>query len=134
MDPNFWGPSAWKFLHSITMAYKDTPSDKDKKIMKQFVNIVGLVLPCEKCKYYYYKHLEKIPLTDEILSNKKLLINWLIDIHNDVNLYNNKKQLTYDDAINKLINKNTIPNKIKINYNYILLFIIITLLAIELKK
>jgi hypothetical protein len=45
MDPEFWGPSAWKFLHSITMSYPSEPTDKEKKVYKKFFEILGLVLP-----------------------------------------------------------------------------------------
>ena len=39
----------------------------------------------------YLIHIKKIPLTNEILSSKENLINWLILIHNEVNKINKKK-------------------------------------------
>ena len=37
MEAKIWGPHAWIFLHSITMAYPENPTDNDKKYMKIFL-------------------------------------------------------------------------------------------------
>ena len=36
MNPEVWGPPAWTFLHSITLAYPDNPSDIDKSNYENF--------------------------------------------------------------------------------------------------
>ena len=36
MDPEVWGPHGWYFLHSITLAYPDNPTDDDKTYHKNF--------------------------------------------------------------------------------------------------
>ena len=36
MKKNFWGPSGWLFLHSVTFQYPDNPSDEDKYNYKVF--------------------------------------------------------------------------------------------------
>ena len=38
MNPKFWGPHAWIFLHSITLNYPKEPSDEDKKIITPAIN------------------------------------------------------------------------------------------------
>ena len=30
MNPEIWGPPAWMFLHSISLAYPKNPTDVDK--------------------------------------------------------------------------------------------------------
>ena len=38
MEPNIWGPSAWIFLHTITLQYPEKPTDDDKKKYYVFFN------------------------------------------------------------------------------------------------
>ena len=50
------------------------------------------------------KKIVKYKLTPEVLNSKKALIEWLIDIHNEVNKSNNKPELTYKEVIQTYIN------------------------------
>ena len=72
MDPEIWGPHAWIFLHSVTIAYPDNPSAQDKKNYKNFFYSLHNILPCQTCAHNYIGHLQKIPLTNNILSDKSL--------------------------------------------------------------
>ena len=38
MDPRIWGPPAWTFLHSVTLAYPDNPTETDRTNYKKFFN------------------------------------------------------------------------------------------------
>lgn len=105
IEPSIWGPSGWTFMHYITLSYPDEPTYQDKTNMKNFFNNVKNVLPCEKCRINFDKHLEKYPLSDDILNSRFDLINWLINIHNEVNIMNNKPVFTYEKAIHKLIHE-----------------------------
>ncbi|QKF93773.1 ERV/ALR sulfhydryl oxidase [Fadolivirus algeromassiliense] len=104
MKPDIWGPHAWIFLHSITLEYPDNPSDIDKSNMSNFIRTVGEVLPCQKCRENFKKHIDEHPLTDTVLLSKKNLVKWLIDVHNSVNLMNNKKTVSYEDALRNMLN------------------------------
>lgn len=110
INPSIWGRNAWDFLEHIVFAYPIKPTNIDKQNMKNFFNAIGPILPCEKCRVNYSSHLQKIPLTDTALSSRYNLINWLTQIHNQVNIMNNKPTMTYTDAVmnyhNKLSNKN----------------------------
>ena len=118
MDPEIWGPHAWIFLHSITVTYPENPTEEDKIKYKNFFNSLHEVLPCPGCAHNYQIHLKKYPLNDKILSNRKKLIIWLIDIHNEVNKINKKKTINYNEFVNIFNNKyvsknsNNITNKI----------------------
>jgi hypothetical protein len=100
--PEYWGRCAWIFLHSITMAYPDNPTDSDKLNYKNFFNSMKHVLPCHKCRINYSKHLISFPLTDRILSSRERLIDWIILIRNQTNRMNNKSLLTYDDVVDQI--------------------------------
>lgn len=81
MDTRFWGPSAWRLLHSITFAY--TPS-KDKAAMRQFFELLPFVLPCKFCRSNLISHYEQLPVEDA-LESRETLTKWLYTIHGLVN-------------------------------------------------
>lgn len=101
MDPNIWGPHAWTFLHNITLAYPKNPTESNKINIQKFIINMGHVLPCHKCKINFKDHLKDYPLTEKVISCRKELIEWLIDIHNCVNISNSKRVLSYTEALNE---------------------------------
>ena len=139
MDPEIWGPHAWVFLHSVTIAYPENPSLQDKQNYKIFFNSLHKVLPCAACAHNYISHLQKIPLTDNILSDKDKLIKWLISIHNEVNKINNKKIVSYQDFIkiyeNDYIPKNTNNNKLySITFIVPIIFVLLLIIFFIIKN
>ena len=95
------------------------------------------ILPCEKCKINYLNNLRSLPIENH-LDNKNTLFNWLIDVHNKVNIESGKKELTYDEVIdiyenmydksnnNVKSNKKFIQNK----WLYILFIVLLIILFI----
>ena len=136
MDPEIWGPHAWIFLHSITLNYPNNPTMYDKQHYKNFFINLHHILPCEWCSKNYIHHLQKYPI-DNYLNTKKNLVQWLINIHNEINIIFKKKTINYSEFIN--IYKN-IYNKKKSFFNFyhliificILIIIILTILSIYL--
>lgn len=112
IGPDVWGPHGWKFLHFVALAYSNTPSDDDKNNYKTFFTSIGNILPCSLCSKHYKDNLNKNPLTDKVLSNRRNLLYWTIDIHNEVNKINNKPELDYTTAIELI--KNNFQNNSKI--------------------
>lgn len=125
MKPDIWGPSGWLFLHTITLAYPINPSYVDKTNYKMFFNSLSSVLPCELCKKHYAQHLQEYPLTDDILSSKHNLTKWLVNIHNNVNKQNGKKEMSYEQFLNKYYKLYN-----PINYNFIIYFCIFILIIL----
>lgn len=127
INPNLWGPSGWKFLHYITLSYPDNPDKTIKETFKNFFTDLYKILPCEKCRLNYINHLKIYPINDNVLKNKESIVNWLINMHNLVNVINNKKEYTYTDFKNEYeIYDNTYNN----NQYFIIIFL--TLLFILL--
>lgn len=113
MEPQIWGKHAWIFLHSITMTYPENPSNEDKKIYKNFFESLDNVLPCVICKVNYKKHRNNVPI-DNFLHSRRSLVEWLINIHNQTNVMNNKPTIEYDEVINnfkKLYKKDNIKSE-----------------------
>jgi len=100
MNPDIWGPSAWMFLHSVSLAYPKNPTDIDRINYGNFFNNLQPILPCLKCSNNYLQHIQEEPIENH-LDNKESLVKWLINIHNKVNKLNNKNTLSYDKVIDK---------------------------------
>ena len=101
MDTNKWGKHGWIFLHYITFNYPDNPTQNDIDNYYTFFDSLKHTLPCNLCKVNYSNHLYKHSLLKG-LKNKKSLIKWLIDIHNENNQLLNKPILSYEKALCKL--------------------------------
>jgi len=98
MEPNIWGKHAWIFLHSVSMNYPDNPSNSDKKNYKDFFENIRFILPCEVCKKHFSQHIQQHPI-DSALKSKNKLVEWLIDVHNQVNISLHKPTMTYEQVI-----------------------------------
>lgn len=129
MKPDIWGPHAWIFLHSIALDYPETPTELEKMNMKNFINSMGEVLPCKKCRLNFKKHLQTYPLTESIFNNKQNLIKWFIDIHNSVNEMTFKNKLSYEEALKNILNKYDKNNNMMIII-LLLAIVIITIIVI----
>ena len=103
INPSKWGPPSWDFLFYIALSYPDAPTHEDKNNMSNFFTILGKVLPCYTCRDNYSSHLAKFPLEEEQLANRYNLINWLINIRNEVNRENNKPLVTYESIMNRYV-------------------------------
>ena len=130
MNPKFWGPGAWMFLHSITMNYPKNPTETDKEIYYNFFKNLEHVLPCEKCGYNYARHIQDYPI-ENVLHSRKLFVKWFIKIHNEVNKEIGNREYTYDEVIEdykyKLNNLDTDPTLVyKVIIAALILFIIFT--------
>lgn len=155
LGPDVWGPHGWKFIHFISLGYPRKPTDDDKNNYRNFFNIIPNILPCSICSNHFKENLIKYPLTDDIMNDRIKLLNWSIDMHNEVNLINNKPIIDYEQGLNLVINNFNIPleehikeNNIKESFtnsnvskkvyeqkdytNYILLFIVLVLVILYL--
>jgi len=98
MEPEIWGPSAWLFLHTVTFNYPKEPTIIDRNNYQDFFTSLQHVLPCPKCQKHYMMNLSKHPIQ---LQSRKHLVEWLLNVHNAVNIQNGKGVWTYDDLYDK---------------------------------
>lgn len=101
MDPNIWGSHAWLFLHTITLNYPENPTKFDKEHYKNFFENLSHVIPCDVCRDHYKQNIRKHPIQ---LESKESLAKWLHNIHNLVNVKNNKDEFEYEEFIKKYSN------------------------------
>jgi Erv1 / Alr family len=82
MDNSFWGPAAWRLIHSTAATY--TP---DKALsFKQFIYSLPGILPCGKCREHLSNNLARVyPLREVNLKNAESLFLWTYHLHDIVN-------------------------------------------------
>jgi hypothetical protein len=98
MNPSIWGPPMWISLHTITLNYPDNPSQCQQKMIREFFWNLQYVLPCEMCRNHYAEMIRTHPPDTK---NKKSLVYWLIDRHNQVNERLGKRIYTYEEVLKK---------------------------------
>lgn len=94
INPSLWGKSGWTFLHCIAHSYPDNPDNNSKNIFAKFYTSLKDILPCEKCRKSYSKHLNKYPLNNKALNSKDNLLEWFTNIRNESNKEINKPEKT----------------------------------------
>lgn len=95
LNPKYWGKSSWIFLNSLGLTY----SPEKKSNYKIFFSNIGDILPCGLCSSHYNTFLPKL---DEALESKQTLLDWLLEIRNDINLKTNKPILGLNDIIGEI--------------------------------
>jgi len=84
MNTTFWGPSGWKFLHTLTFIYPENPNFNEKVKMREFMNLLSFILPCKYCRLSFSKYIKSLPI-DDYLDSRTKIIEWLYKIHNKIN-------------------------------------------------
>lgn len=96
--PSVWGPFFWHTIHIIALGYPKNPTYTDKKCAKDFYESLAFLLPCSVCREHYKEHITKKPLTP-FLDTRKDLLQWTIDIHNEVNKMLGKPEWTMEEVV-----------------------------------
>lgn len=96
-----WGPTLWKFLHTISETY-DPGNIKQKDIYTNLFFNFGDLLPCPECAKHYLNYLHEKTNYMQLQhalnsSNNNALILWVIDLHNHVNLRLDKQIADFNE-------------------------------------
>jgi len=100
LSPKQWGKQAWHFIHMVALNYPVEPKQEDKDRYTKFLKSLGFVLPCEICSEHWKEKIKEYPPN---LNNREEFFKWTVDIHNQVNKSNKKRQITYKEAMNETI-------------------------------
>ena len=93
-----WGPIIWKILHGISLKYGNLMSPTYAKeqitFWPNFINQTEHILPCKECKAHYKEYLAKHNpnIIKTLTPNQQRLWvqNFFFNLHNEVNVRNNK--------------------------------------------
>jgi hypothetical protein len=85
-DPRAWGPNKWLYLHMMAENYDENPSKEEIETMKTYIEIIPETLPCKKCGLHFKDFTNNYCLSlEQICSNRKNLVEFFKDAHNNVN-------------------------------------------------
>jgi FAD-linked sulfhydryl oxidase len=96
LSPEVWGRAGWRFIHAVALTYPVKPTEKEKKIYASFLQSLGDVLPCPFCGEHFKQNMKNHPPN---LDSRKTFFNWTVDMHNFVNVSNNKPEISYEEAL-----------------------------------
>jgi len=83
-NPMIWGPPAWFFLHSMTLALPEQVPDKQQASLWQLVLALQEVLPCPPCQQGLSTHAGMHRMEPH-MATRSGMVRWMVDIHNMVN-------------------------------------------------
>jgi len=101
-NPSIWGPPTWFFLHSMTLALPDKVPAEQQVAIKSFMNSLAKLLPCYLCRVHLAESMSALPI-DMYLDSQQTMVQWMIDIHNNVNNLKHKRQWTNEEVLNKYV-------------------------------
>lgn len=110
LNPSYWGPSLWMFLHLIAYVYDPSIKNNTDNYIG-FYKYLGKVILCMYCKKDYNHIITEDPnLAIEINKNKIFkdnitLSTWTVDMHNHVNKKLNKDIVDDFDGLMKTYEK-----------------------------
>ncbi len=112
LNPEIWGPHYWFVLYTIALSYPLKPNDVSKKKYYDFIQNLPLFIPDNNMGDIFSEFLDKYPITP-YLDSRESMIKWVHFIHNKINIYLGKKEITYYQAM-KLYYDNYKVKEIKI--------------------
>lgn len=98
MKTSIWGPSAWRFLHAVTFAYPEQPTEEHKQAAKNLFESLRYLLPCGECCNHYCGGLDRHSIEPH-LDSRASLSKWLHAMHNRVNARLGKPEYSYEQAL-----------------------------------
>ncbi|MCW5951164.1 MAG: ERV1/ALR-related protein [Propionibacteriaceae bacterium] len=90
----YFGPLQWKVLHSIISKYDP---DTQKESMRAYLYSLQDLLPCDKCRNDYIQRLKKNSF-EQYLDSREKLFRWAYNLHDEVNISNNKVSPSYESV------------------------------------
>lgn len=122
IDPIYWGKHGWIFLNSIALTYNPAFKENYKNFMEQ----LPYIIPCKSCGEKLRRNMSTL---DNALNSKENLLNWLINIRNeiydDIGIPQNKKNIK--SSVDEIFLINTNNNYLLLCSSMIILVILIIL-------
>lgn len=97
-DPAVWGPHYWFFLHTVAESYPETPTTVSKRKYYDLIQNMPLFLPIDEIGNKFSDLLDKYPVSP-YLDSRESFVKWVHFIHNKVNAYLGKEELSLPQAL-----------------------------------
>jgi hypothetical protein len=97
-SPEVWGPHYWFVIHTVAHSYPDHPTATTKRKYYDFIQNIPLFIPNENMGNKFSQILDNYPVTP-YLDSRDSFIRWTNFIHNKMNLYLGKEELSLVESI-----------------------------------
>ena len=98
LSPEIWGPYYWFVLYTIAVSYPLNVNSVTKKKYYDLIHNLPLFLPITNMGNVFSKFLDRYPVTP-YLDSRESFIKWVHFVHNKMNVYLGKKEITYKQAM-----------------------------------
>ena len=98
MNPEVWGPPFWFTLHTLSMTFPLHPTTVTKKKYYEFMTNLPIFLPHSRIGNHFAKLLDDYPI-EPYLSSRLSFMKWIHFIHNKINNYLGKKDVSFADFL-----------------------------------
>ncbi len=78
----FWGPSAWHFLHAVAFNMPEDATEAVREDYRAFYEATARVLPCPSCSVHFERYIKNDPVD---VTSRATLARWVYDAHDAVN-------------------------------------------------
>lgn len=138
IHPSVWGRDVWNFFYFVSLSYPKNPTENDKLKYKQFFEIAGSIVPCEKCRVNFAKHIQQLPI-ENYLNSSYQLFTWVNKMDNKVRRLNNRKEFSVNDSMKYYMNKIQEDQKVVVLKGFnkkekLLIFLGVLIIAIIIGK
>lgn len=100
LNPEIWGPYYWFTIYTIGLSYPNNPDDIIKRKYYDFFTNIPIFVPDKEIGKIFSEFLNNYPITP-YLDSRESIIKWIHFIHNKINQYIGKQEITYYDALNR---------------------------------
>ena len=100
LNPEIWGPHYWFFLYTIAISYPLNANDTTKKKYYDFIQNFPLFIPIPDIGNTFSRFLDSYPVTP-YLDSRESFIKWVHFIHNKINIFLGKPEISYYNAMNE---------------------------------
>jgi hypothetical protein len=141
LNPIIWGPHYWFVLYTIALSYPNNSNDSTKKKYYDFITNLPLFLPISDIGNVFSKFLDAYPVSP-YLDSRESFIKWVHFIHNKINIYLGKPEISYYEAMNKYYENYNIKEvkkyeerktKQKYIFGSLLILLVLTIIGLTVK-
>lgn len=142
LNPEIWGPHYWFFIYTLALSYPLNPNDTTKKKYYDFIQNLPIFIPVSEIGNTFSIFLDKYPVTP-YLDSRESFIKWVHFVHNKLNIYLNKPEVSYYKAmdnyyenykVKEVKKRDEKKNKHKYIFGSIVLVLIIVILILLFNK
>lgn len=142
LNPEIWGPIYWSYLYTVALSFPDSPNDTTKRKYYDLIMNMPLFIPIPNMGNTFARFLDSYP-PQPYITSKESLLKWVHFIHNKMNVFLGKPEMSYYEAMDNYYDKYKLKevkkkeekkSKHKYIFSSVLFLLIITIIFMYFSK